>query len=120
MNMRKRIFILALMAAVAAIGLAPSFAARAIQGAVGEVSVTDGTALGTVGFRVWSAVPGGTTVFNNNVASCRNVRCIRNYVTNVQLAAPNQPGGGGYVGNAEATQVYNGDLSDQPFYELAD
>lgn len=93
---------------------APSFAARAIQGTVAEVPPADGAALGQIGFRIWSALPGGTTGINNNVASCRDLRCIRTYITNTTLNP------GGYVGNQEATQVYNGDLPDQPFYELTD
>lgn len=93
----------------------PSFGARAIQGSVGEVSTTDALALGSVGFRIWSALPGGTTLtINNNVPSCRNLRCPRNYVTNTTLNP------GGYVGNQEATQVYNGDKQDTPFYMLVD
>jgi hypothetical protein len=97
-----------------------ALAARAIQGMVGEVTVDDGAALGPVGFRVYSALPGGQTWINQNVSSCRNVRCIRSFLTNATLAAPGAPGGGGYVGNSEATQVYNSDIADQPFYELVD
>jgi hypothetical protein len=41
-------------------------------------------------------------------------RCIRNYITNTSLDP------GGYICNQESTQVYNGDLPDQPFYELVD
>ena len=99
----------------------PSFAARPIQGAAGEVTVPDAAALGAVvGWRIWSALPGGTTAINNNTASCRNVRCIRSFVTNTALAAPGATGGGGFVSNQEATQVYNDDQQDQPFYLLAD
>ena len=89
-------------------------AARSIQGSVAEVSAVDGTVLGPVGFRIWSAQPGGETNFNDNVASCRNLRCIRNYVTNSNLAP------GGYISHQESTQVYNGDQAEQPFYELVD
>lgn len=120
MNMQKKIFIIGLLALVAAAGVAPSFAARVMQGTVGEVTTADAAALGTVGFRTWSALPGGTTVFNNNTASCRMVRCIRSFVTNTSLAAPGAPGGGGYVGNQESTGVYNSDAQDSPYYELAD
>jgi hypothetical protein len=120
MNMQKKIFVIGLLALVAVAGAVPLYAARPIQGAVGEVTTADGAALGTVGFRIWSALPGGTTVFNNNLASCRNVRCIRSFVTNTNLASPGAPGGGGYVGNAEATNAYNADAQDAPFYELAD
>lgn len=120
MNGRRIIRILVTGSLLAAAGIAPSFAARAIQGAVGEVSVADGAALGSVGFRIWSALPSGTTAVNQNTASCRGVRCIRGYITNVVLGSPSQPSGGGYVGNQEATQVYNGDLPDQPYYELVD
>ena len=98
----------------------PIFAARAVQGAVGEVSTADAAALGEVGFRIWSALPGGTSAVNNNVASCRNIRCIRSFVTNSTLAGPGAPGGGGYVGNSEATNAYNADAQESPFYELAD
>ena len=120
MNMQRKLFIIGLLALVAVAGAAPLYAARAIQGSVGEVTTADGAALGTVGFRIWSALPGGTTVFNNNVASCRNVRCIRSFVANTNLAAPGATGGGGYVGNAEATNAYNNDAQDSPFYELVD
>jgi hypothetical protein len=96
----------------AASGLA--LGARSIQGSVGQVTQADAAALGPVGFRIFSALPGGETNFNDNVSSCRNLRCIRTYVTNSNLDP------GGYVGNAEATQVYNGDLVDQHFYELVD
>lgn len=110
---RKAILAAALAAALFASGRA--LAARKVQGTVGEVSVVDAAALGSVGFRIWSALPGGTTLtVNNNVTSCRGVRCIRGYVTQTNLNP------GGYIGNPEATQVYNGDLPDQPFYELAD
>lgn len=114
MNMRKKIFTLGLMAVVAAAWAAPSFAARPIQGAVGEVSGADAAALGQVGFRIYSGLSGGESNVNDNVSSCRNLRCIRSYVTNATLAP------GGYVGNAEATQVYNSDLADQPMYLLVD
>lgn len=114
MNMRKKIFVFVIMAMVAAIGIAPSFGFRAIQGAVGTVSAASGAALGPVSFRIWSAMPGGTTVFNQNTSSCRNICCMQNYISNALL----QPGG--YVSNQEATQVYNADLPDQPFYELVD
>lgn len=114
MNMRKKLAVLTLTAVAVAVTAAPSFAARSIQGSVGEVSGSDGAALGTVGFRIWSAMSGGETNFNDNVASCRNLRCLRTYITNTNLAP------GGYVGNSEATQVYNGDAVDQPFYELVD
>lgn len=120
MNMRKKILTLGLMAVVVAAWAAPSFAARPIQGTVGEVTAADAAALGQVGFRVWSAMVGGESNVNDNVSSCRNVRCLRNFVANASLAAPGAPGGGGYVGNQEATQVYNGDIPDQPFYMLAD
>jgi hypothetical protein len=116
----RKIRIMSLVLALAAAWAMPAFAARPIQGAVGEVTTADAAALGTVGWRIWSALPGGTTVFNNNVASCRNVRCIRSFVTNATLAAPGAPGGGGYVSNAEATNAYNADAQEQPFYLLAD
>jgi hypothetical protein len=92
----------------------PAHGARQIQGSVGQVTQADGAALGQVGFRIFSALPGGETNINDNNSSCRNVRCLRNYITNSNLNP------GGYVGNAEATQVYNGDLDDQHFYELVD
>lgn len=95
-------------------------AARAIQGSVGEVTQADATALGTVGFRIWSGLAGGETNVNDNTSSCRNVRCMRSFIVNSTLAFPGAPGGGGYVGNQEATQVYNSDAQPQPFYELAD
>lgn len=104
----------AVAVALGLLSISSPFAARAIQGTVGQVSAADAAALGQVGFRIWSALPGGTTDFNRNVTSCRNVRCLRSYVTNTTLAP------GGYVGNPEATQVYNGDIPDQPFYELVD
>lgn len=92
-----------------------AFAARAIRGAVGQVTPTDGAALGSVGFRIWSALPGGTTTaINNYTASCRNVRCIRAFITNTSLNP------GGYIGNQESTGPYNGDTQEQPFYELVD
>ena len=103
-----------------AVWATPLFAARAIQGSVGEITVADAAALGPIGFQIWSAQPGGTTVINNNTASCRMVRCIKSFVTIASLASPGAPGGGGYVANQEATQVYNSDLQDQPFYMLAD
>jgi hypothetical protein len=92
----------------------PALAARAIQGTVGEVTAADAAALGAVGFRVWSALPGGETNINDNVSSCRNLRCIRNYVTNSNMSP------GGYVGPAEATQAYNDDAQDSHFYMLVD
>ena len=97
----------------------PVFAIRSIQGAVGEVTTADGAALGAVGFRIWSALPGGANVINPNLASCRNVRCIRSFITNTMLASPGAVGGGGYIGNQESTAV-NNDKQDQPFYELVD
>lgn len=120
MNMRKKILILGVMAVAAAAWAVPAFAARPIQGAVGEVSAADGPALGSVGFRVWSAMPGGETNVNDNVVSCRNVRCIRTFTTLAALAAPGAAGGGGYVGNQEGTGAYNADAAEQPFYMLAD
>lgn len=114
MNMRKKVLILGLAVLAAAAWTAPSFAARGIQGAVGQVSSSDGAALGQVGFRIWSAQPGGTTLtINQNTASCVNVRCMRAYNSSTLL-------GGGYVSNQEATQVYNADAQAQPFYLLAD
>ena len=98
----------------------PELAARPVQGAVGEVTTADGAALGPVGFRIWSAMPGGTTAINNNVASCRMVRCIKSFVTNATLASPGATGGGGYVGHADGTNAYNDRAEEQPFYELVD
>ena len=116
----RKIGTMSLVLAIGAAWAMPALAARAIQGAVGEVTTANGAALGAVGWRIWSALPGGTTVFNNNTASCRNMRCIRSFITNTTLAAPGAPGGGGYVSNQEATQVYNDDAQEQPFYLLAD
>src|SRR5437867_11929055 len=84
MNMHKKAFILGLAVLAAAMWAAPSFAAQAINGAVGEVSNADGPALSClgancctqptcVGFRIWSAFSGGatpTTTINANTASC--------------------------------------------------
>lgn len=114
MNMRKKLLILGVVAIAVTALSAPAFAIRAIQGAVGEVSALDGAALGSVGFRIWSAFPGGESNINDNVASCRNVRCMRTYIVNTTLNP------GGYVGNQENTSPYNGDVADQPFYMLAD
>jgi hypothetical protein len=77
------------------------------------VTPADGAALGSVGFRIYSGLPGGETNTNDNTASCRNVRCPRPYITNVTLDP------GGYVSNQESS-FYNGDVQDQPFYELVD
>lgn len=115
MIMRKRLLILGLMAVLVVAGSAPSFAARAISGAVGNVDASDGALLNNLcGFRTYSALPGGESNINDNTSSCRNIRCLRPYSTNPTL----QPGG--FVANQEATQVYNGDVPDQPYYQLAD
>ena len=115
MIMRKRLLILGLMAVLVLAGSAPSYAARAISGAIGNVSAADGALLsGKVGFRIYSGLPGGESNINDNTFSCRNVRCMRSYSTNPTL----QPGG--FVANMEGTQVYNGDLPNQPYYLLAD
>ena len=104
------------LAALASLRLsAPSFAAEAIRGSVAEFSSTDGHAIEPIGFRIWSALPGGTTLdINFNTGSCTNMRCMRTYVSNAILNP------GGFIGNQENTVPYNSDAADQPFYELAD
>src|SRR5438552_5910185 len=126
MNMRNKVLILGLAVLAAAAWAAPSFANLAIQGAVGNVSATDGAALGQtsgacnpngttcVGFRIWSALTGGVTGVNVNTGSCTNVRCLRTYLTNALLSP------GGYNSNQENTSPYNADAQNQPFYELVD
>lgn len=116
MIMRKRLLILGLMAVLVVAASAPSFAIRPINGAIGNVTASDNAALAPlgVGLRVYSAMNGGETNFNDNTASCRNLRCVRNYSTLVNLSP------GGYIYNGEATQVYNGDIPDQPYYAFAD
>jgi hypothetical protein len=114
--MRKQaILILMMLAFAVATSIAPAFGARPIQGSVGNVTAADGAALGPVGCRSYSALPGGETNVNDNIASCRNIRCgPKNYITNATLDP------GGYICGQDATQVYNGDLPDQPYYELVD
>ena len=111
---RKKLTILGIMAVLAITMFAPSFGARAISGAIANVSAADGATIAPVGFRVYSALPGGETNINDNTASCRNMRCMRGYSTNALL----QPGG--FITQQEATRVWNGDIPDQPFYYLAD
>ena len=104
MSMLRKTLMLGLALLAAAAWAAPSFANLAIQGAVGQVSAEDGAALApSIGFRIWSASPGGVTDVNLNVTSCTNVRCIRTYLTNALL----DPGGYIRTWNAGACAVEN-------------
>ncbi len=93
--------------------VAPGFSAQAIQGAVGNVSTADGSALaGTAACRVYSLQD--TTINANFGGSCLNNRCLRFYVVNSLL----QPGG--YICQGENTAAYASDQDNQIFYELVD
>lgn len=101
-----------------------TFAERAVQGAVGEVSEADGAALGQVGFRIWSLTGGLNCTpdyhINCNTAPCRDIRCVKSYRVDALLASPGSPGGGGYVGNQEKSTGNGFGGSPISVYQLVD
>lgn len=109
--MLKKIMLLGLIVGIGAVSV-PAFAAVPVVGAVGNVSASDGAALGTIGTRTWSL--SDPNVNANTGGACLNTRCPSNYLTTVAL----QPGG--YRSAAENTVLYNSDADNQTFYILYD
>jgi len=126
--MLKKIVLLGLTAALGLALAAPAFA-LGMQAAVGEVSATDGVALGQVGCRIYSlgVCPAGSTTgcngstltLNANSAgppnNCPDTRCLRTWTT-----LQNEAGPGGYAAQGENTTGYNADAENQTFYVLWD
>ena len=114
MSTKKLAWILAAFLLAGLVVSPVSHGAQPIQGAVGEVSASDGAALGPAGCRYWSALPGGSLSINANSSLYPDARYPRNYLSNTLL----QPGG--YLCNQENTAAYNADAELQPFYLLVD
>jgi len=114
--MLKKIALLGLTVALGAALSVPVFAANAIQGSVGNITVADAAALGSTAgdprnpaCRVYS-ISGADAGINANTPTCLGIRCARNY--NAANSA--------YFCNTENTAGYNLDSDAQTFYEITD
>jgi len=125
MIMLKRLTILGLMVALAAVA-APIYADTFVQGAIRTVPTTDNAAFGTpstVACRVYQVTgpdPGiNVTTGTGTTPACLNNRCPRTFAT---AAIFGGAGLGGYNCNQESTGSYNPPAppTDQIFYNLID